>query len=70
MAQKKNYKQAHATIVEAPTQDIDVPSKTIGEEKKKDFKEQENCDNHDDHENEKNKISHSYFSSKIIGSFA
>jgi hypothetical protein len=35
MAHEKNYKQAHATIVEAPTQDIDVPSKTIGEEKKK-----------------------------------
>jgi hypothetical protein len=40
MARKNDYKQAHATIVQAPTHDINVPSKTIGEGKKKDFKKQ------------------------------
>jgi len=40
-------------MVEEPTLDIDVPSKTIREEEQKDFEEQEDCDNHNDQENEK-----------------
>jgi hypothetical protein len=39
-------------MVKEPTQDLDVPSKTIKEEEQEDFEEQEDCDNHDEHENE------------------
>jgi len=49
---EKNYKLVHATIMGTPTQDIDVPSKTIGEEEQKDSEEQKDRENHDDHENE------------------
>ncbi len=41
-----------ATMVEEPTQDLDVPSETIREEEQEDSKKQEDCDNYDDHENE------------------
>jgi hypothetical protein len=40
-------------MVEEPTQDLDVPSKTIREEEQEDSKEQKDCDNCDDHENGK-----------------
>jgi hypothetical protein len=40
-------------MVEKPTQDLDVPSKTIREEKQEDYEKQEDHDNHNDHENEK-----------------
>jgi hypothetical protein len=56
MALKRNYKLVHETTVEEPTQDLDVPSETIGEEKQKEFKKQKDCDNRDDHENEEEKL--------------
>jgi hypothetical protein len=36
-------------MVEKPTQDLDVPSKTIKEEEQKDYEKQEDHDNSDDH---------------------
>jgi hypothetical protein len=40
-------------MVEKPTHDLNVPSKTIMEEEQEDSKEQKDHDNCDDHENEK-----------------
>jgi hypothetical protein len=56
MAPKRNYKLVHETMVEKCTQDLDVPFETIGEDKQKDFEEQKNCDNRDDHENEEEQL--------------
>jgi hypothetical protein len=39
-------------MVEEPTQDLDVPSEAIKEEKQEDTKNQEDRDNRNDHENE------------------
>ncbi len=47
MTQKRTHKLIQETMVEEPTQDLDVPSKTIKEE------EQEDGENRNDHENEK-----------------
>jgi hypothetical protein len=52
MAPKKTHKPIQETMVEKPTQDLDVPSKAIREEEQEDFENQGDCDNHDDHENE------------------
>ncbi len=52
MARKKNHKLTHETMVEKPTQDLHVPPKTIKGEEQEDYKEQEDRDNCDDHENE------------------
>jgi hypothetical protein len=46
MALKRIRKLIHETMVEEPTKDLDVPSKVIREEERKDY------DNYDDHENE------------------
>jgi len=40
-------------MVEEPTQDLDVPPKAIREEEQKDFEDEGECDNLDDHESEK-----------------
>ncbi len=39
-------------MVEEPTQDLDVPSEAIRDDEQKDFKEKEDLQNCDDHENE------------------
>ncbi len=54
MAPKRTRKPIQNTMVEEPTQDLDVPSEAIREEEQEDFEEQNDHDNHDDHENEKN----------------
>jgi hypothetical protein len=46
MALKRTRKLVHETMVEKPTEDLDVPSETIREES------QEDHDNRNDHENE------------------
>jgi len=52
MAPKKIRKPVQETMVEEPTQYLDVPSKAIREEEQKDSKKQKDCDNCDDRENE------------------
>ncbi len=52
MALKRTHKPVQKTMVEEPTQDLDVPSETIKEEEQVDFQKQEDRDHHDDHENE------------------
>jgi hypothetical protein len=39
MAPKKTRKLAQETMVEKPTQNLDVPSKALKEEEQEDFKE-------------------------------
>jgi hypothetical protein len=56
-------------MVEEPMQDLDVPSETIREEEQEDFKEEEECDNCDDHENEEGQLAIVSFHSRTIGSF-
>jgi len=41
------------TIVEKSTQDLEIPPKSIREEKQEDSEEQETQEDHDDHESEK-----------------
>jgi hypothetical protein len=53
MAPKKSHKPIHESIVEEPTQDLDVPFETIKEEEQDDYEEQENHENRNDQENEK-----------------
>jgi len=59
MAPKRTRKLIQKTIVEKPTQDLDVPFEGIREEEQEDSEEdrdvhdEEDCDVHDDHENEK-----------------
>ncbi len=53
MAPKKTRKPVHETMVENPTQDLDVPFKAIKEEEQEDSEKWEDHDNFDDHENEK-----------------
>jgi len=52
MAPKKTRKLAQETMVEEPTQDLDVPPKSIREEEQKDSEDEGHCDNLDDHESE------------------
>jgi hypothetical protein len=52
MALKKNRKPVLETMVEEPTQDLEVPCEAIREEEQEDSKKQEDHENHDDHENE------------------
>jgi hypothetical protein len=52
MAPKKTRKLVQETMVEKPTQDLDVPSEAIREEEQEDYEEQEDRDSHDDHGNE------------------
>jgi hypothetical protein len=53
MASKKTHKPVQETMVEEPTQDLEVPSEAIKEEEQEDSKKQEDQENHDIHENEK-----------------
>jgi len=53
MAPKKTHKPIQETMVEKPTQDLDVPFGAIKEEEQEDFEEQKDQGNHNDHENEK-----------------
>jgi hypothetical protein len=53
MAPKKTRKLVQETIVEEPTQDLDVPFEGIREEEQEDSEDEEDCDVHNDHENEK-----------------
>jgi hypothetical protein len=53
MALKKTRKPVQETVVEEPTQDLDVPFGAIKEEEQEDYEEQEDQENHDDYENEK-----------------
>jgi hypothetical protein len=39
MAPKRTHKLAHETMVEDPTQDLNVPSKAIRKEEQHDFEE-------------------------------
>ncbi len=52
MAPKKTRKLVQETMVEEPTQDLDVPPKAIREEEQKDYEDEGHCDNLDDHESE------------------
>ncbi len=52
MAPKKTRKLVQETMVDKPTQDLEVPSEAIREEKQEDYEKQEYQDNHDGHENE------------------
>jgi hypothetical protein len=53
MAPKKTHKPVQETMVEKPTQDLDVSSEAIREEEQNDFEEQEDQENLEDHESEK-----------------
>jgi hypothetical protein len=63
MAPKRIRKPIHDTIVEEPTHDLNVPSKTIREEEQKDYEKQEN---HDDHENENEQLAIIFFIQKQL----
>ncbi len=52
MAPKKSRKPMQETMVEEPTQDLDVPLEAIREEEQEDLVDHGAHDNHDDHENE------------------
>jgi len=52
MAPKKTRKVVQETVVEEPTQDLDVPPQAIRGEEQKDSEGEEDRDNHDDHESE------------------
>jgi hypothetical protein len=52
MRLKRTCKLVKETMVEEPTQDLDVPSEAIRDDEQKDFKEKEDLQNCDDHENE------------------
>jgi hypothetical protein len=52
MAPKKICKVVQETMVEEPTQDLDVPPQAIRGEEQKDFEGEEDRDSHEDHENE------------------
>ncbi len=53
MAPKRTCKLVQETMVEEPTQDLDVLFEAISEEEQEDSEEQEDYENCDDHENEK-----------------
>jgi hypothetical protein len=52
MAPNKAHKPVQETMVEEPTQDLNVPLEAIREEEQEDFEEKEDQENHNDHENE------------------
>jgi quercetin dioxygenase-like cupin family protein len=52
MAPKKTQKAIQETMVEEPTQDLEVPFEAIKEEEQDYFEEQEDQETHNDHENE------------------
>jgi hypothetical protein len=52
MAPKKTRKPVQETVVEEPTQDLNVPPKTIREEEQKGSEDEGDRDDLDDHENE------------------
>jgi len=52
MAPKKSRKVVQETVVEEPTQDLDVPPQAMRGEEQNVSDGEENCDNHEDHENE------------------
>jgi hypothetical protein len=53
MAPKKTCKLVQKTVVEEPTQDLDVPPKAIREEEQKGSEDEGDRDDLDDHESEK-----------------
>jgi hypothetical protein len=52
MAPKKSRKPMQETMVEEPTQDLDVPLEAIREKEQEDLVDHGAHDNHDDHVNE------------------
>ncbi len=52
MAPKRTRKLVQDTMVEEPTEDLDVPFEAIRKEEQEDYEDQEDHDNRDDHENE------------------
>jgi len=52
MAPKKTRKPVQETVVEEPTQDLDVPPEAIREEEQKDSEDEGDCDDLNDHEGE------------------
>jgi hypothetical protein len=52
MASKKTRKPVHETMVEEPTQDLDVPFEAIREEEQEGYEEQKDSEILNDHENE------------------
>jgi hypothetical protein len=52
MAPKKTHKPVQETLVEEPTQDLNVPSKAIREEEQEESENGEDYDIHGDHANE------------------
>jgi hypothetical protein len=53
-------------MVEKPTQDLNVPSKTIMEEEQEDSEEQKDHDNCNDHENEEEQPTTIFFIPKQL----
>jgi tRNA G26 N,N-dimethylase Trm1 len=66
MAPKKTCKLVQETMVEEPTQDLDVPSKAIKEEEQEDYEEQKDCENHNDHKNEQEQPTTIFFTLKQL----
>jgi hypothetical protein len=52
MAPKKTRKLVQETVVEEPTQDLDVPPEAIREEEQNNSEDEGDRDDHDDHESE------------------
>jgi hypothetical protein len=52
MAPKKTCKVVQDTVVEEPTQDLDVPSEAMREEEQNHFEDEEDRDSLEEHENE------------------
>ncbi len=67
MAPKKTRKPVQETMVEEPTQDLDVPSEAIREEEQDDFEEQEDQEDLDDHESEEGATNDGPFHPITIG---
>jgi hypothetical protein len=69
MAPKKTRKLVQESLVEEPTQDLDVPFEAIKEEEQEDSENEEDRDIHNDHENEEEQLTIIFFHSKTIGNF-
>jgi hypothetical protein len=67
MEPKRTRKLIQKTMVEEPTQDLDIPFEIIREEEQEDFENQEDRDKHDDHENEGGATNYNIFHLKTIG---
>ncbi len=52
MAPKKTRKLVQETVVEEPTQDLDVPPSWLREEEQNNFEDEEDRDSLEDHESE------------------